>query len=116
MPKLLTKSNYLAGLQCPKLLWIIKNDKTRIPEPDFSAKHNFKMGDIIGVLATKVFPEGTDLAGLGFMENISATKKAVENRETIYEAGFMKDGLFSRGDVLVPVGEDEWDVVEVKSK
>ena len=115
MNKLLTKSNYLLGLQCPKLLWVAKNDKERIPEPDYSAMHNFKMGDIIGVLATKVFPEGVDLADLDFMENIRATKKAVKNRETIYEAGFMKGGLFSRGDVLVPVGSDEWDVIEVKS-
>ncbi|MBT7567826.1 DUF2779 domain-containing protein [archaeon] len=115
MPKLLTKSNYLLGLQCPRLLWVAKNDKERIPEPDYSAKHNFKMGDIIGVLATKVFPNGTDLADLDFMGNIRATKKAVEKRETIYEAGFMVDNLFSRGDVLVPVGEDEWDIVEVKS-
>ena len=112
---LLTKSNYLLGLQCPKLLWVAKNDKERIPEPDFSAKHKFKMGDIIGVLATKVFPGGTDLADLGFMENINATKEAVEKRQTIYEAGFMIDGLFSRGDILLPVGEDEWDIIEVKS-
>ena len=66
--KLLTKSNYLQGLQCPKLLWVAKNDKQRIPEPDISVKHNFEMGDIIGVLATKVFPEGTDLADLDFMD------------------------------------------------
>ena len=112
---LLTKSNYLLGLQCPKLLWVAKNDKTRIPEPDFSAKHKFKMGDIIGVLATKVFPGGTDLADLGFKENIDETEEAVEKRQTIYEAGFMVNNLFSRGDVLVPVGEDEWDIVEVKS-
>jgi len=115
MPKLLTKSNYLLGLQCPKLLWVAKNDKERIPEPDYSAKHNFKMGDIIGVLATKVFPEGFDLADLDFMENIRATKKAVKNRETIYEAGFKIDGLFSRGDILLPVEFDEWDIIEVKS-
>jgi len=115
MPKLLTKSNYLLGLQCPKLLWVAKNDKERIPEPDYSAKHNFKMGDIIGVLATKVFPDGVDLADLDFMENIRATKKAVEKRETIYEAGFKVDGLFSRGDILLPVEFDEWDIIEVKS-
>jgi len=115
MTKLLTKSNYLLGLQCPKLLWVAKNDKIRIPEPDFSAKHKFKMGDIIGVLATKVFPGGTDLAGLDFKENINATKEAVKKRQTIYEAGFMVDNLFSRGDILVPVGGDEWDIFEVKS-
>jgi len=115
MNKLLTKSNYLLGLQCPKLLWVYKNDKQRMPELDFSTMHNFKMGDIIGVLATKVFPGGVDLADLGFMENIKATKEAVKKRQTIYEAGFMVDGLFSRGDVLLPVGEDEWDIIEVKS-
>lgn len=112
---LLTKSNYLLGLQCPKLLWITKNEKERIPEPDFSAKHKFKMGDIIGVLATKVFPKGVEIADLDFMDNIRATKEAVEKRETIYEAGFMVDGLFSRGDILLPIGEDEWDIIEVKS-
>jgi hypothetical protein len=112
---LLTKSNYLLGLQCPKLLWVAKNDKERIPEPDFAAKHKFEAGDIIGVLATKVFPGGVDLAGLGFKENIDATKEAVEKRQTIYEAGFMVDNLFSRGDILLPVGEDEWDIIEVKS-
>nr|MBT6606832.1 DUF2779 domain-containing protein [archaeon] len=112
---LLTKSNYLLGLQCPKLLWVTKNDKERIPEPDFAAKHKFKAGDIIGVLATKVFPGGVDLAGLGFKENIDATKEAVKKRQTIYEAGFMVDNLFSRGDILLPVGEDEWDIIEVKS-
>ena len=115
MPKLLTKSNYLLGLQCPKLLWVAKNDKERIPEPDFSAKHKFKMGDIIGVLATKVFPKGIDLANLDFKENINKTKESVEKRQTIYEAGFLIDNLFSRADILLPVGEDEWDIVEVKS-
>jgi len=115
MNKLLTKSNYLLGLQCPKLLWVSKNDKERIPEPDISAKHNFEMGDIIGVLATKVFPDGVDLAKLDFMGNINKTKEAIKNRQTIYEAGIMVDNLFSRADILLPVGEDEWDIVEVKS-
>ena len=115
MSKLLTKSNYLSGLQCPKLLWVYKNDKQRIPEPDNSAKHNFKMGDIIGVLATKAFPAGVDLADLGFMENINKTKEAIRERQTIYEAGVMVDNLFSRADVLLPVGEDKWDIIEVKS-
>ena len=112
---LLTKSNYLLGLQCPKLLWVAKNDKERIPEPDKSAKAKFETGDIIGVLATKVFSKGVDLSRLDFKENIDKTKKSVKKRQTIYEAGFMVDNLFSRGDILLPVGEDEWDIIEVKS-
>ena len=112
---LLTKSNYLLGLQCPKLLWVTKNDKERIPEPDFAAKHKFEAGDLIGVLAIKVFPNGVDLAGLGFKNNMDATKEAIKKRQTIYEAGFMVNNLFSRADILLPVGEDEWDIIEVKS-
>jgi len=112
---LLTKSNYLLGLQCPKLLWVAKNQKERIPEPDFVAKHNFEAGNIIGVLATKIFGEGTDLSGFNFGENLEATKEALMLRKPIFEAGLLKEDLFSRGDVLFPVGENEWDIIEVKS-
>ena len=112
---MLTKSNYLLGLQCPRLLWVNKNQKERIPEPDFVAKHNFEAGNIIGVLATKVFGEGTDLSGFGFGENLEATKEALILRKPIFEAGLLKEDLFSRGDILFPIGENEWDIIEVKS-
>jgi len=112
---MLTKSNYLTGLQCPKLLWVNKNQKERIPEPDFVAKHNFEAGNIIGVLATKVFEEGNDLSGFGFGQNLEGTKEALMLRKPIFEAGILKDDLFSRGDILFPVGENEWDIIEVKS-
>ncbi len=113
--KLLTKSNYLLGLQCPKLLWITKNQKERIPEPDISAKHNFEMGTLIGELATKVFTDGIDLSELDFKENIDKTTESLKERKPIFECGFLVDNLFSRGDILVPVEEDKWDIVEVKS-
>ncbi|RLG09262.1 DUF2779 domain-containing protein [Candidatus Pacearchaeota archaeon] len=112
---LLTKSNYLLGLQCPKLLWVSKNDKERIPKPDEIAHAKFKTGDIIGVLATKVFSDGIDLSELDFKENINKTKESLELRKPIFEAGFLEEDLFSRGDILLPVGVDEWDIIEVKS-
>lgn len=112
---MLTKSNYLLGLQCPKLLWVAKNEKVRIPEPDVFARHNFEVGTLIGVLATKVFEGGVDLSGLDFKDNIDRTAELIGERRPIFEAGFLVDDLFSRGDVLVPVGDCEWDIVEVKS-
>ena len=112
---LLTKSNYLAGLQCPKLLWITKNDKQRIPEPDEMTQKKFSDGHILGELAKKVFPEGENIPDEDFMENLRNTKKLIEKRIPLFEPAFMVDGLYSRADVLVPVGEDEWDIVEVKS-
>ncbi len=112
---MLTKSNYLIGLQCPKHLWITKNEKERIPKPDEIAQAKFKTGDIVGVLATKVFSEGIDLSGIDFKENIDKTKESLELRKPIFEAGFMINNLFSRGDILLPIGEEEWDIIEVKS-
>ena len=112
---LLTKSNYLLGLQCPKLLWVAKNKKIKIPEPDFSAKHNFEVGNLIGNFAKKIFSEGIDLSKLDFKENIDKTTESLEKRRPIFEAGFLMDNLFSRGDVLMPIGKDKWDIIEVKS-
>ncbi|MCD4771673.1 DUF2779 domain-containing protein [archaeon] len=115
MAKLLTKSNYLLGLQCPKLLWVTKNDKQRLPEHDEITLKKFSDGHILGELATKVFPEGQDIPDDNFMENLRNTKKLISKRIPLFEPAFMIDSLYSRADVLVPVGEDEWDIVEVKS-
>ena len=77
MPKLLTKSNYLLGLQCPKLLWVAKNDKQRIPEPDEITLKKFSDGHIVGELATRVFPEGQNIPDANFKENLENTKKLI---------------------------------------
>ena len=111
---LLTKSNYLTGLQCPNLLWVTKNDKERIPKPDVLAQQKFDVGTLVGEYATKVFPDGIDLSGMGFKENIDKTKKELGKKKPLFEAGFLIENLFLRADILFPVG-DKWDIIEVKS-
>lgn len=59
--KLLTKSKYLLGLQCPKLLWVAVNDKGRIPKPGAIAQKKFDDGTVVGELATSWYPNGEDL-------------------------------------------------------
>ncbi len=111
---MLTKSNYLLGLQCPKLLWVAKNDKTRIPKPDEITLKKFKDGTLLGELATKVFPEGKNISIDGFKENLEQTKELLEKRIPLFEPSFSIDNLYSRADILVPVG-NKWDIIEVKS-
>ena len=111
---LLTKSNYLLGLQCPKLLWVNKKDKSRIPEYDEIALQKFKDGTLLGELATKVFPEGIDLSKEDFKNNLDKTKELLKKKIPLFEAGFMINNLYSRADILFPVG-DKWDIIEVKS-
>jgi len=112
---LLTKSNYISGLQCPRYLWIKVNDKGQLPEICFADENKFKQGRIVGDFAKKLYPDGIDVPINDFMQNINDTKSLLDQRKPLFEAGFLVDKLFSRADILVPAGEDAWDVIEVKS-
>jgi hypothetical protein len=113
--KLLSKSRYLNGLQCPKLLWITTNEPERVPEPDAATQHIFDQGHLVGELAKKLYPEGTDVPADDFTGNISMTKELLQQRRPLFEAGVLSGQIYSRADILNPVNEDEWDIIEVKS-
>jgi len=111
----LSKSRYLNGLQCPKLLWIATNEPARIPEPDAATQHIFDQGHLVGELAKKLFPGGIDLSSEDFMRNIAMTKELLRQRKPLFEAGVLAGQIYSRADILNPSSEDEWDIFEVKS-
>src|SRR3989304_7903720 len=88
MPSImLSKSRYLNGLQCPRLLWIASNQPERIPEPDASTQHIFDQGHLVGELAKKLLPEGIDVPNDDFMANIAMTKEVLQQRRPVFEAG-----------------------------
>ncbi|HDL02984.1 MAG: DUF2779 domain-containing protein [Candidatus Helarchaeota archaeon] len=116
---LLTKTKYLNGLQCSKLLWVSEHDKARVPEPDISTDYNFEQGIMVGNLAKQLYPGGIDLASFPFGENLEKTQELLDERLPLFEAGFKVkfDGreIFSKIDILLPVEDDQWDIIEVKS-
>jgi uncharacterized protein YaaR (DUF327 family) len=113
--KLLSKSKYLNGLQCLKYLWLIYNEPEKIPEFDDSTQRIFDQGHQVGELAKKLFPDGIDIPHDDFSGNLKLTKQLLAKRKPLFEPGFYQDNLFSRLDILNPVGEDAWDIIEVKS-
>ena len=112
---MLTKSNYISGLQCPKLLWISKNAKEKLPEKIELEKAKFEEGYLIEEFTKALFPEGIDLSKLEFKEQIEKTKELLEKRVPLFEASFLIDDLYSRADILFPTGENKWDILEIKS-
>jgi hypothetical protein len=74
MGKLLTKSKYLAGLQCSKLLWMMIHKKNQIPQASEDAIARMDAGTKIGILATKLFPNGIDISTEDFIGNINKQK------------------------------------------
>jgi hypothetical protein len=112
---LLTKSRYMNGLQCPKLLWVSVNGQDRIPRPDASTQNMFDEGRKVGELARRCFPGGIDLTNDNFMANIRLTKQSLALRRPLFEAGFLIGRLYCRVDILRPNGSGTWDIIEVKS-
>ncbi|MDD4874252.1 MAG: DUF2779 domain-containing protein [Dehalococcoidales bacterium] len=112
---MLSKTKYLNGLQCFKLLWIYTNQPESIPQPDAATQNRFDQGHLAGELAKKLFPGGIDIPQDDFIGNISRTKELLKQRKTLFEAGVLTGKLYSRADILNPVNEDEWDIIEVKS-
>jgi hypothetical protein len=113
--KILTKSKYINGLQCSRLLWISVNAKEKLPEVDEAKQKLFDEGHIVGEFAKKLFPNGIDIEDEDFSKNIEETKKLLEENKPLFEPAFLIDRLYSRADILEPTKDGKWDIVEVKS-
>lgn len=123
----LSKSKYLQGLQCPKLLWTQFNKRELVPAPDPAQQHIFDTGHEVGDLAKQLYPDGVEVPM--DRNDLHATardtrelmQRPAADRVPIFEASFLVDGRYCRVDVLVPVPDeprrkpDRWDLVEVKS-
>jgi hypothetical protein len=127
-PLYISKSKYLAGLQCPKLLWTHFNLREIIPKPGEAQQHIFDTGHMVGDLAKRLYPGGKEVPMLFSADDamdlsITATSDLMKRRLPIFEASYLVDSRYCRVDILVPVAgpdgdilsSDEWDLVEVKS-
>jgi hypothetical protein len=110
----LSKSKYLNGLQCPKLLWHHYNAKDKLPEVDKRTQAIFDQGHEVGELAKKLFPNGIDVEWeLSYEEVIKQSQKLLKEGKPLFEAGFLFNRTYARVDVLNPVGK-KYDIIEVK--
>ena len=113
---IISKSKYLAGLQCLKYLWYQVNAREEIPEPGFTAQFIFKQGLLVSEYAKKLYPEGIDLGKIGDLkEQLVKTSELLSERKPLFEASCSFGNVYSRADILVPADIDRWDIIEVKS-
>jgi hypothetical protein len=114
-PSILSKTNFLYGLQCHKYLWTLMHEPHSVPPADAAMQFVFDQGHEVGDLAKKLFPGGIDVPACDFMANIKVTKENLHCNKPLFEAGILAGNIFSRVDVLNPVGDGSWDIIEVKS-
>ena len=115
-PRNLSKSKILAGLQCPRRLYLEVYHPELI---EFSAgtEARFKAGHQVGALAQALFPDGI------LIEHARAPGKALRETSerlksagdiTLFEPAFQAGGAYFRADILRQ-SRGEWHLIEVKS-
>lgn len=114
----LSKSRFVTGLQCPKLLWWTVHEPDA-PElvPDKVLEDLFSQGRHVGKVAAAQFDGGIeiDVPHFEYEARIAAPREALKGgAPAIYEGSFTASDVFVAVDVLERQG-DEFNLIEVKS-
>jgi|SaaInlV_120m_DNA_4_1040238.scaffolds.fasta_scaffold02450_2 hypothetical protein len=114
---LLSKSQYIRGLQCHKSLWLYKNRRDLLQPASEQTESLFATGNTVGDYAKQVFPNGVEIEFTAddFDAMILKTRQLIDQGiDTIYEATFKQKGIFAMADILHKT-PDGWDMYEVKA-
>lgn len=135
----LSKSKYLAGLQCSKRLWLEEHEAFRGARVSPALQHRFECGRRVQELARTRFPHGLLIRSassnpqaalhetrvaiahgrqteLDFAPgDSSAERPPGKHAPTLFEGCFLFDDVLVRVDILNRIGNDVWELIEVKS-
>src|SRR5437879_1849861 len=114
----LSKSRFVTGCQCHKLLWWTVHEPDAVElQPDKVLQDLFDQGRQVGEVARTRYPGGVliDLPHDARAERVAATRKALdEGAPAVFEATFIADNTYVAIDVLEKQG-DGYRLTEVKS-
>ena len=116
MAVILSKSNYMYGVQCPKRLFLQKFKRSLANVTDAQTTAIFAAGNEIGVLAQSCFPGGYNAQQQDpypWEDSALRTAYMLKKTDVIYEATFIHEGVLCAVDILVKTPEG-YDVYEVK--
>jgi hypothetical protein len=109
----LTKTLFVAGTRCSKLMYYLYHFPKEIPKDSLGAEFRKKHGNIVGEAIKGLFPEALDISREPDQTKLILTK---ENKDKIiFEASVEYNNLFARADVLFPNKDGTFDIIEVKS-
>jgi len=115
----LSKSRFIAGLQCHKRLYLQLYSRELATETDEATQARFDAGTEVGEVARQRFAGGRLLAQ-DHRHHAAAEKEtrkllADPSMPSLYEAAFHHDDIAVRADVLVRQARKKFDLIEVKS-
>ncbi len=120
-PNPLSKSRYLAGLQCTKRLYWEVHRRDLLPPGQIASgvQALLDVGTEVGRLARTRHPRGVLIEHdhLHHDDAVEATRNAMADptARAIFEAAFTHGGVKIRADILIRRQDDLWDLQEVKA-
>src|SRR5208282_4381919 len=114
----ISKSKFVAGVQCLKRLYWQVHEPELAAEPDAANEAIFEQGREVGLLARQMFPGGVEVDGSSGLDGaIRATRELIANEEVpaIFEGTFENGGVLVRVDMLQRRRDSRWRLLEVKS-
>lgn len=117
MPRYLTKSRFLLGLNCPtKLFYTGKSQYPDTSEDDAFLEALAEGGYQVGALAKCYYPDGIEIRERDYETALSKTNELLAQENVIiFEAAFRYKNLFIRADIIEKKGKSI-NLLEVKSK
>jgi predicted RecB family nuclease len=114
----ISKSKFVAGVQCLKRLYLEVHQPELAAEPGAATEAIIEQGREVGMLARSLFPGGIEVdcsGGLG--EAIRATRELVADPDipAIFEAVFEHQNVLVKVDILNRRRDGRWRLIEVKS-
>lgn len=119
IPLLISKTKFLAGVQCLKNVYLQIHHKELIPKVTPELQAIFDQGHDVGLAARKQFSDGVliDHAPWDFGGSLKSTKAEIQKgTQTLFEAAFDYQGCFSKADIIkFNIHSNRWIIYEVKS-
>ena len=113
----LSQNNYLNGLKCLKYAWHYKHRKDAMPAYPQSTERVFDYGHMIGAKAQELYPDGILACEKPrpFGEQLTYCRELLKKRVPLFECGLIFNNAYAQSDLLIPVEDDKWEFIEVKS-
>ncbi len=118
VPKVLSKTTYLSGLQCEKRLWLELNRPEKATPTSRAQQYQFDQGAQVGLLARDMFPHGVAIEGetLDLEQRLTKTRAAMTGgAPAIFEAAFFADKTHVLADIITRNDGGSWNLYEVKA-
>jgi hypothetical protein len=114
----ISKSKFVAGIQCLKRLYLQVHQPELAEEADEGQSARLEQGQEVGLLAQRRFPGGVLVDfDTGIDDAIATTTASIDDSSVpaIFEATFQHANLLVRVDILQRRPKGRWRLIEVKS-